>query len=181
VKLPQGRSSYIGEFSAIMDQIKLSMRSLDEISERANPKLMQSIQTLIIGRLMVIFILMVTIWIWNSGRLQLSWERFPQGLFLIFLISVGLTIVYFFPTSAQFELSFSDLGAICTGFVARDLAGLEIRRFFFSVHYVVHRSRKRWLVFSSSASNLTLVRFLLASIDTDLVSSDLWTNRIYRC
>ncbi len=79
-----------------MDQIKLSMRSLDEISERANPKLMQSIQTLIIGRLMVIFILMVTIWIWNSGRLQLSWERFPQGLFLIFLISVGLTIVYFF-------------------------------------------------------------------------------------
>nr|HMT07071.1 ATP-binding protein [Pyrinomonadaceae bacterium] len=47
-------------------------------------------------RLMVIFVLMVTIWIWNSGRLQLSWERFPQGLFLIFLISVGLTIVYFF-------------------------------------------------------------------------------------
>jgi len=72
------------------------MPSLDEKAVSANPKLMQSIQTLIIGRLMVIFVLMVTIWIWNSGRLQLSWDRFPQGLFLIFLISVGLTIVYFF-------------------------------------------------------------------------------------
>lgn len=72
------------------------MPSLDENTISVNSKLMQSIQTLIIGRLMVIFVLMVTIWIWNSGRLQLSWDRFPQGLFLIFLISVGLTIVYFF-------------------------------------------------------------------------------------
>ncbi len=72
------------------------MNSLDEKSPSANPKKMQSIQTLIIGRLMVIFVLLVTIWIWNSGRLQLSWEMFPQGLFLVFLISVGLTIVYFF-------------------------------------------------------------------------------------
>lgn len=72
------------------------MNSLDEKSQSANPKKMQSIQTLIIGRLMVIFVLLVTIWIWNSGRLQLSWEMFPQGLFLVFLISVGLTIVYFF-------------------------------------------------------------------------------------
>lgn len=72
------------------------MPSLDENAVISNSKLLQSIQTLIIGRLMVIFVLMVTIWIWNSGRLQLSWDRFPQGLFLIFLISVGLTIVYFF-------------------------------------------------------------------------------------
>ncbi|MBK7934065.1 MAG: PAS domain S-box protein [Acidobacteria bacterium] len=72
------------------------MNSLDEKSTTANSKKMQSIQTLIIGRLMVIFVLLVTIWIWNSGRLQLSWEMFPQGLFLVFLISVGLTIVYFF-------------------------------------------------------------------------------------
>ena len=72
------------------------MNSLDEKAQTANSKKMQSIQTLIIGRLMVIFVLLVTIWIWNSGRLQLSWEKFPQGLFLVFLISVGLTIVYFF-------------------------------------------------------------------------------------
>lgn len=72
------------------------MNSLDEKLPSANPRKMQSIQTLIIGRLMVIFVLLVTIWIWNSGRLQLSWEMFPQGLFLVFLISVGLTIVYFF-------------------------------------------------------------------------------------
>jgi two-component system, NtrC family, sensor histidine kinase PilS len=52
--------------------------------------------TLIIGRLMVIFILLVTGWIWNSGRLQLSFEQFPQDLFLVFLIWVGLTIAYFF-------------------------------------------------------------------------------------
>ena len=72
------------------------MSSLDEKSQTANPRKMQRIQTLIIGRLMVIFVLLVTIWIWNSGHLQLSFEKFPQGLFLVFLISVGLTIVYFF-------------------------------------------------------------------------------------
>lgn len=72
------------------------MISLDEKELTANSKKMQSIQTLIVGRLLVIFVLLVTIWIWNSGRLQLSWEKFPQGLFLVFLISVGLTIVYFF-------------------------------------------------------------------------------------
>lgn len=54
------------------------------------------LQTLIIGRLMVIFLLLVTVWFWYSGTLKLSFDTFPQGLFLAFLISVGLTIVYFF-------------------------------------------------------------------------------------
>ncbi len=72
------------------------MFSLDEKQAAANSKLMQRIQTLIIGRLMVIFLLLVTSWFWNSGTLRLSFENFPQGLFLVFLISVGLTIVYFF-------------------------------------------------------------------------------------
>jgi two-component system sensor histidine kinase PilS (NtrC family) len=59
--------------------------------------LAQKIQTLIIGRLMVIFLLLVASWIYNSGgNLRLSQDNFPQYLFLIFLISVGLTIVYFF-------------------------------------------------------------------------------------
>ncbi len=62
----------------------------------ANTNYTQRIQSLIIGRLLVIFLLLVTSWIWHSGRLQLSFENFPQGLFLVFIISVGLTILYFF-------------------------------------------------------------------------------------
>ncbi len=59
--------------------------------------LTQKIQTLIIGRLLVIFLLLVASWFYSSGgNLKLSVDNFPQGLFLVFLISVGLTIVYFF-------------------------------------------------------------------------------------
>lgn len=72
------------------------MSSLNEKVATANSKLTQSVLTLIIGRLLVIFVLLVTSWIWHSGRLRLSFENFPQGLFLVFLVSVGLTIVYFF-------------------------------------------------------------------------------------
>lgn len=72
------------------------MFSLDEKIFSANAQQSQRIQTLIIGRLMTIFLLLVATWIWHSGRLKLSFESFPQGLFLVFLISVGLTIVYFF-------------------------------------------------------------------------------------
>ncbi len=72
------------------------MFSLDEKADTANSTQMQRIQTLIIGRLMVIFLLLVTSWFWYSGTLRLSFDNFPQGLFLVFLISVGLTIVYFF-------------------------------------------------------------------------------------
>lgn len=56
----------------------------------------QKIQSLIIGRLLVVFLLLVASWIWNSGRLKLSFDDFPRGLFFVFLISVGLTIAYFF-------------------------------------------------------------------------------------
>ena len=72
------------------------MFSLDEKEFSANPNLTQKIQTLIIGRLLVIFLLLVASWVWNSGRLKLSFDDFPKGLFLVFLISVGLMIVYFF-------------------------------------------------------------------------------------
>lgn len=72
------------------------MVSLHEKATSSNSGRTLRMQTLIIGRLMVIFILLVTSWIWNSGRLELSFEKFPQDLFLVFLISVGLTIVYFF-------------------------------------------------------------------------------------
>lgn len=72
------------------------MFSLDEKIFSANIKQSQRIQTLIIGRLMMIFLLVVAGWIWHSGKLKLSIEDFPQGLLFIFLMSVGLTIVYFF-------------------------------------------------------------------------------------
>ena len=72
------------------------MLSLDEKEAAANARQMQRIQTLIIGRLLVVFLLLVTVWIWYSGTLQLSFDSFPQGLFLVFLISVGLAIAYFF-------------------------------------------------------------------------------------
>lgn len=62
----------------------------------AASKQTQRMQTLIIGRLLVIFLLLVASWVWHSGTLKLSFVNFPQGLFLVFLISVGLTIVYFF-------------------------------------------------------------------------------------
>lgn len=76
------------------------MISLDEKGSSANPKQMQRIQTLIIGRLLVIFLLLVASWFWYSGTLRLTADTFPPGLifglFVVFLISVGLTIVYFF-------------------------------------------------------------------------------------
>jgi two-component system sensor histidine kinase PilS (NtrC family) len=72
------------------------MFSLDENGLPANDGRINKIQLLIIGRLLVIFLLLVSTWVWNSGRLKLSFDEFPQSLFLAFLIFVGLTIVYFF-------------------------------------------------------------------------------------
>ncbi len=72
------------------------MFSLNEKIFSANIKESQRIQTLIIGRLLLTFLLVVAGWLWHSGRLRLSIENFPQGLLLLFVLSVGLTIVYFF-------------------------------------------------------------------------------------
>ena len=69
---------------------------MDKNSFSTEASLAQRIQTLIIGRLLAIFLLLVATWFWQSGELKLSFENFPQGLFLVFLIAVGLTIVYFF-------------------------------------------------------------------------------------
>lgn len=72
------------------------MTSLDEKAAAANSALVQRAQTLIIGRLVVIFLLLATIWFWSSGTLRLSLDNFPQWLLPVFVIAVGLTIVYFF-------------------------------------------------------------------------------------
>ena len=69
---------------------------VDEKDFIQSESIAKKIQTLIIGRLMTIFLLLVASWVWNSGQLKLSYDNFPRGLFLIFVIAVGLTIVYFF-------------------------------------------------------------------------------------
>lgn len=73
---------------------------LNEKGESPNAQQIQRIQTLIIGRLLATFLLLVSSWLWFSGTLRVSFEAFPQGLLfglaLVFVISVGLTIVYFF-------------------------------------------------------------------------------------
>lgn len=71
------------------------MFSLNEKAVYANSSGIHSVQTLIIGRLVVVFLLIVTTWIWYSGRLELTIETFPQGPFLVFIVSIGLTILYF--------------------------------------------------------------------------------------
>jgi len=72
------------------------MTSVAQTPRSTNPLKTQRIQTLIIGRLLAIFLLLVASWFWYSGTFKLAAATFPQGLFLVFLISVGLTIVYFF-------------------------------------------------------------------------------------
>ena len=72
------------------------MLSLDEKAAAANSALTQRMLTLIIGRLVVIFLLLATSWFWASGTLRLSFDKFPQWLIPLFMIAVGLTIVYFF-------------------------------------------------------------------------------------
>lgn len=71
------------------------MSSLDENIGSANDVSLQKLQTLIVGRLIVIFLLLVTSWIWYSGTGAFSLDNFPEGPFLVFVVSVGLTAVYF--------------------------------------------------------------------------------------
>lgn len=73
-----------------------TMPSLDEKAAAANSATVQKIQTLIIGRLVVIFLLLAAMWFWAGGTYRLSFDKFPQWLFPVFVVAVGLTIVYFF-------------------------------------------------------------------------------------
>lgn len=71
------------------------MSSLDEKPVPANTSQIQKVQMLIIGRLLVVFLLLVTSWIWYSGQFDISFDQFPQGLFLVLIVAVGLTVIYF--------------------------------------------------------------------------------------
>jgi two-component system sensor histidine kinase PilS (NtrC family) len=72
------------------------MNSLDEIVSTTNSRETQRIQTLIIGRLLAIFLLLVASWYWHSGSFRVAYDSVPQGLLFVFVIAVGLTIAYFF-------------------------------------------------------------------------------------
>ncbi len=78
-----------------MNPIQFSM-VVEEKDISIDATIAQKIQTLIIGRLLTIFLLLVASWIWNSGHLNLSFEDFPRGLFLISVIAAFLSIFYFF-------------------------------------------------------------------------------------
>ena len=71
------------------------MFNLKEKGFRVGTSLLQKVQTLIVGRLLVIFLLLIASWLWHNGALKFSFEDFPQSLFVAFIISVGLTVFYF--------------------------------------------------------------------------------------
>lgn len=71
------------------------MFSLDEKMISANLTEVQRVQTLIVGRLLAIFLLLVSSWIWYTGRFEISLDAFPRGPLLVFISSIGLTVVYF--------------------------------------------------------------------------------------
>ena len=72
------------------------MVSLNENPFPANAPLSQRVLLLIIGRLVAIFLLLVSSWIWYSGSAEFTLQSIPQSTLFIFIISVGLTVVYFF-------------------------------------------------------------------------------------
>ncbi|HXG86247.1 MAG TPA: ATP-binding protein [Pyrinomonadaceae bacterium] len=139
----------------------------------AKTRLIQKIQTLIIGRLMAIFLLLVATWFWQSGELKLSFENFPQGLFLVFLIAVGLTIVYFFVVRLNRNFAwqirtqlFLD-ALLITWLVWRtgDLTSPYITLFIvlISVSSVFLKSRETLFMASFCVSLFTVLAFLSAS------------------
>jgi two-component system sensor histidine kinase PilS (NtrC family) len=71
------------------------MPILDDKINGSKTKTVQRVQTLIVGRLIAIFLLMVTGWIWYSRSVTLSFTEIPQGPFLVFVLAVGMTAVYF--------------------------------------------------------------------------------------
>lgn len=71
------------------------MSSLAENPTSANTIQVHQMHSLIIGRLIVCFLLLVTSWIWYSGYVDLTFTDLPNNPFLIFILTVGLTAVYF--------------------------------------------------------------------------------------
>ena len=81
------------------------MFNLDENRFSADSKPAQKIQTLIVGRLFVVFLLFAVKWIWNSGYTTFSFNSYPRGLFPVLLMTVGLTGIYF--TASRFIYNYA--------------------------------------------------------------------------
>ena len=71
------------------------MNSLDEIQTPANVTQLQRVQTLVIGRLIVVFLLLVTSWTSYGMTAEFSLANLPTGALLVCIVAVGLTAVYF--------------------------------------------------------------------------------------
>lgn len=52
------------------------------------------IKRLILGRISLMFLLLLATWWWNTSYLELPEKQFPDGIFSIFVISLGLTLFY---------------------------------------------------------------------------------------
>ena len=76
------------------DQI-IRMAILDENIFSAKRTETARVLNLIVGRLIAVFLLMVTGWIWYSRSVSLSLDDVPLAPFLVFVIAVGMTAVYF--------------------------------------------------------------------------------------
>lgn len=72
------------------------MFKLEKKSFSDDAVLTEKIQWLIFGRLALIFLLFIAGWWWTSSYLQIPDNFFPDGLFFLFLFSIGLTIFYLF-------------------------------------------------------------------------------------
>ena len=71
------------------------MSSLAENPISANTIRMHEMQSLVIGRLIVCFLLLVTSWVWYTGYVDFNLNDLSESPFLVFTITVGLTAVYF--------------------------------------------------------------------------------------
>ena len=88
------------------------MTSLNENGTVANSPSMSPIFRLILGRLIAIFVLLVTGWFWYSGNLGVSFAELPSGPLAIFFSSVAVSIAFLllfalrFPEKWQIRLQF---------------------------------------------------------------------------
>ena len=71
------------------------MFKLEKKSFSSDAGFINKIQLLIFGRLALIFLLLLSGWLWTGGNLQFTSDDFSSGLFLFFVISTGLSFIYF--------------------------------------------------------------------------------------
>jgi len=71
------------------------MFKLEKKSFSSDAGFINKIQLLIFGRLALIFLLLLSGWLWTGGNLQFTSDDFSSGLFLFFVISTGLSVIYF--------------------------------------------------------------------------------------